>query len=307
MNYMLDTIDSKVAFLREIVSRSDAYAKQSKSGRYVKIDGEVTDELLYAHVNGDITIGAYQLHNGFINWICYDLDTHGNEDSRRTQVELLILSSRLDELKIPYYLELSGSPHSYHLWIFITDIDVSIAHKFSRDIVIGLGLTCEIFPKQNNAEKPYGNLVKLPLGINQKNGNRSQFVDDGIEFNRIDLLYTRLPKFKERAVKEHTQCTKSEQTPQQLPSNIRPCMSNVIDNNLQMTGGDGHLMRIAIVAELKALPLSSLISIFKGQNDFDYDTTVEQINSVKHYNRISCNRLQTDAKRFLVCNDCYLR
>lgn len=306
MNYKLDTPDSKVAFLREIISRSDAYAKQSVNGRYAKIDGEITDELLYAHVNGNITIGAYQLHDGFVNWLCYDLDTHGDEDSKATQVELLILCSRLDELRLPYYLELSGSNHSYHVWVFITDIDVSIAYKFSRNLVIGLGLTCEIFPKQSTAEKPYGNLVKLPLGINQKNGNRSQFLENGIDFKRIDLLYTRLPKYEVKKTKELT-VGRVSNTPQQLPSNIRPCIKNVIDNNLQMTGGDGHLMRIAIVAELKALPLNSLIAIFKGQNDFDYDTTVEQINSVRHYNRISCSRLQTNAKRFLVCNGCYLR
>jgi hypothetical protein len=67
---------------------------------------------------------------------------------------------------------------------------------------------------------------------------------------------------------------------------------------MQLTGGDGHAMRIAIVPELrivKGMELDDVAGMFAAQGDYMYSRTRDQVQSVWDYNRISCSWLRKNA------------
>ncbi len=81
------------------------------------------------------------------------------------------------------YIELSGSPDSYHVWIFIEPVDNEIVLKFDKEFME----KCD--PSINRSickrvEKGQGHMIKLPYTINIKNGVRSKFID-GIDISKI--------------------------------------------------------------------------------------------------------------------------
>jgi len=93
---------------------------------------------------------------------------------RKDQVARVVAVLR--EYGIPFLLEASGSPDSYHIWIPLTRTRTYNAYRFIRQINAEAGVKCEAWPKQK-AVKGYGNLVKISICCNQKTGNRSVFLD----------------------------------------------------------------------------------------------------------------------------------
>ena len=89
-------------------------------------------------------------------------------------------------------------------------------------------------------------------------------------------------------------------------SGIKPCIEYIINNNVQLTGTQGHFMRIAIVAELASLGWSrgDICEVFERQADYDFITTSNQIDSVYNYNRIRCSTLRRNCSGFINCKGC---
>lgn len=137
--------------------------------------------LFFPHLRGRLTLGFYQIYNDDqVKWICFDIDDHKgerNQDDVRAEVRGLL--AVLEKYNIPYMLEASGSPSSYHVWIFTEPTKTLNAYRFSRQIKAEAEIECEVFPKQKErtARNQFGNLVKIPLGVNRKNGARSRFLD----------------------------------------------------------------------------------------------------------------------------------
>ena len=161
------------------ISRSDAYAEQQQAGGYVKVDMDLTPITIMEHLRGNITVATYQINpnSDTVKWICFDLDNHdGTNPNVRQDVERL--TAVLKQYGIEFLLEASGSPDSYHLWVFLYKTRTINAYAFSRQIMREAGVKCEVWPKQKHIDPHrYGNPVKLPLGINLKNGQRSLFLD----------------------------------------------------------------------------------------------------------------------------------
>ncbi len=269
------------------IHRWDTYAIQTDDGRYVRVDEPVTEDLIRQHLLGDITIGVYQVYDGTVKWICYDIDDHHDTGD---MFDLLRVMVCLGERGIQYYVEESGSPNSYHVWVFIEETPVEDAYVFARSLIKGVDV--EVFPKQKKP-KPYGNLVKLPLGLNRKTGKFSKMRLPKVMVDRISV-----PNMKMPAV-EHDYSV--------MPAGIRPCLKRLMDEKVELVGTHGHATRCALCVELlnNGVSIEDIHEIFKSQSDYDYDYTQKQIESLLGYKRYKCSTLREQCGHYIKgCESC---
>lgn len=173
------------ALFEKFVVRSDVYAEQLRGGGYVKVERPMTVETLKAHLRGEVTVGAYQLGvDSRVKWLCFDLDperlSDPEEAARRVIGVCLERVKGEDGAERPrvwrssLLLEASRYPDpSFHVWIlFLVPVPAKFARWLGLRILELAGLSprdVEVFPKQEglNEAEPYGNLVKLPLGLHR--------------------------------------------------------------------------------------------------------------------------------------------
>jgi hypothetical protein len=301
------------------VTRTDCYTEQWKvpdgNGRYgyskLPYDWNGNLEIIKGHISGNSTIGIYQISlEDQVRWICFDLDNHdGKNPNVREDVKRLL--DVLGKYSIPCLLEASGSPDSFHVWVLIVPAKTLTAYFFSRQIIAEVGVKCEIFPKQKGLGKDgkYGNQVKLPLGINRKNGVRSQFLDPE----------TFLPYANEvpvpglirlREVQEPKKKQMSRAIWKSSCNALRPCIKSLIESRVALEGSEGHTMRVAIAVEAcnMGMNVEEAVDLFQCQSDFDREFThgkVEEIYS-RGYNRFSCEKLRDQCGSLVVdyCATC---
>jgi hypothetical protein len=137
------------------INREDAYATQRRDGSYICRRKEVTDWYCLNKANE-------------IKWACVDAD------SQDGQKLLQRVSQRLKGLEIPSYIEESRQGRG-HLWMFLEPLAAKPMRKVLRRVVEE-GM--EVFPKQNRiSPKGYGSLVRGPLGIHLRTGERYGFLE----------------------------------------------------------------------------------------------------------------------------------
>lgn len=280
------------SLLRDLfIHRSDAYAIQLDDGSYSRVDGEVTDELLRQHLLGDTTLGVYQLNNGTVKWLCYDIDDH---DGTGDTFDLFRVMVCLGERGIPFFVEESGSLNSYHVWVFIVETPVYDAYTFARNLIEGVDV--EVFPKQSKPKR-YGNLVKLPLGLNMKTGkfSKMRMPKSMIERVVIPNMYAGQIKPIDRGV--------------MIDGGMRPCMQRLVDERVNLVGAEGHATRCALAVEAlnSGMSIEEVHGIFKMQGDYDYSKTQRQIESLLGYKRYMCSTLREQCGHFIKgCDECEL-
>jgi len=225
------------------VARDDCYCMQLKQG-YTKLEAPLTDHVLLDHLQGKITVGSYQLsREGFVKWLCFDLDPEKLSDAREAAQKLLdvMFEEEVEHagVKRPriwpkaVLLEASRYPDpSYHIWIFFwLPAPAKVAQWLGYRIVEFASLNpkqIEVFPKQTELTegRPYGNFVKLPLGKHQAANKWSRLLDPatfeplpdevlnqvgGISFSEADLA--KITSFEEK---------KHVQTKLSIPRNFKP-------------------------------------------------------------------------------------
>ena len=159
---------------RYFVGRSDTHAIQQSDGSYLRVGRPLTDDMLKSHLAGETTVGIYQIEpeKNTLKWLCFDID-----DKEITNVERLkdsiVKSGFCTEQSI--LVEDTGG-RGYHLWVFFDPpIPALVAYYIGRKFEQESKVKCEVFPKQKVVEA-FGNLVKLPLGVHRKTGQRSRFI-----------------------------------------------------------------------------------------------------------------------------------
>lgn len=179
---------------RLFVNREDCYCIQLKQG-YTRIEKPLTDDVLLQHLKGEVTVGSYQLDkDSRVKWLCFDLDPERLEDAKATAQKILavLLEAEQDSEgnETPrvwpscIVLEASRYPDpSYHVWIlFLIPVKAKVARWLGLRILEIANLspkTIEVFPKQDevNADRQFGNFVKLPFGKHQVEGKWSKLLD----------------------------------------------------------------------------------------------------------------------------------
>lgn len=319
-------LGSSNELVKMVLNRLDVYSMQNPDGTYFKVKNRVTDKVIEDHIQGDLTIGAYQFNvENKVKWICFDIDSHAPKNKEETLEDIenrdKVAENSKDRMfnfltsaKIPFLLEYSGSLHSYHFWIFLEPVDGKIARQFALDIKREVDIDCEVFPKQDRIGKDgYGNLVKVPFATHRKNGLRSQILVDGKLVRDIENLYVEvldvcnypvpepIKNVVKPAIKRYEPVSKGR-----MQGTARPCIREALTK--QLVGTQGHFMRMAIAREYFEVGFSpaQIAKLFKSQKDYDYDYSLKQVNSLvsKKGKRFRCDRLREDASSFVSCAGC---
>jgi hypothetical protein len=320
-----EVVCSSAVLTSLLAARFDCFGAQSyepdEAGRY-DYRKHLTSQrwlpvTMKRHIRGEITIGLYQISlEDTVKWICFDIDDHEGErgaEAVRTEVRKLLVV--LNKYGIPFLLEASGSPNSYHVWVLLKPTKTHNAHRFSRQIKSEAGIDCEVFPKQKslNKDSKYGNLVKVPLGINRKTGVKSQFldpktfepymgvvpipgiislrdIDEREEATGIEGKGKRTKQNREKAIR----------TPTRLGQDLRPCMKALLESSTLLEGSEGHIMRVAIAAEARniGLTIEPAIELFRDQSDFKVEITRKHIDYIyrEGYHPYSCSKLRDQCR-----------
>ncbi len=179
----------------KFVARNDVYAVQLPGGGYTKVGEPLTRAVIEEHLRGKRTVGVYQLsQDSKVKWLCLDIDPEKINDPAGAAGAILNAcferkkcSDGIERPRIwrrSVLLEASRHPDpSYHVWIlFLLPVPAKVARWLGIRILEIANLdprSVEVFPKQTNisGHSPYGNLVKLPLGLHQVERKWSRFLD----------------------------------------------------------------------------------------------------------------------------------
>lgn len=310
------------------VHRASHYAVQDRNGKYWKVTENITLPTLLKHVRGEITIGTYQIcpDTDTVKWIVYDIDDHDNVGD--TDIDLYVLTKRLRERNVPFIDELSGSLGSHHLWVLLkVPVKTAMAFQWAHEMVIDdsgfMIVDCEVFPKQEtvNPEKPYGNLVKLPLGLNRR-CNRFSFFDS-LQNGNVETID--LTGYVPSGVQLRTFTKGSKSNCDQnveggsvvsVYSGVRPCINAILDQKVQLVHYHGHKLRIAVSSEiLNVTDLSNteVAKLFRFQSDYEFGKSLYYVESVNGYHRPKCETIRRHCKGLncldimSICEKCTLR
>jgi hypothetical protein len=156
---------------KQFILRRDLYARQTDDGAYVCLHRAFKRGLMYLHLKGKITLGAYLLDTESRARFTV-LDADNDADLRNLQK----VFQDLQRQNISCYLE--ASRRGGHLWLFFGD---PIPGEKARYFGLGIAKTyllgnIEVFPKQVVITTGPGSLIRMPFGIHRKSGRRYGFV-----------------------------------------------------------------------------------------------------------------------------------
>jgi DNA primase large subunit len=122
------------------------------------------------------------------------------------------------------------------------------------------------------------------LGYSKLNDNSPTEIED------IEQTFLSVMK-KHGLLIEQTQ-TQQPENRKQTYNKPRPCILQAL--KLQLTGPNGHLMRLAIAAEYKRLGYTDqeIIDLFKNQADFDVNTCSVQVASIDAEKTAKCETIK---------------
>ena len=152
------------------IQRRDLYAQQLADGSYVCVRKPLEDAHLVAHLQGEITLGAYVLDpSSQARYIVLDAD------EEIQMAGLARLAADLADQGVPSYLE--ESRRGGHLWLFFAKpVSGKDARLFGQPLLETRSLSgVELFPKQRTLTSGPGSLVRLPFGVHRKTGMRYGF------------------------------------------------------------------------------------------------------------------------------------
>ena len=158
------------ALTATFIHRRDLYPRQLPQGHYVTVHEPLPEALIYAHLRGRETLGAYALDAESQGRFMV-LDADDEPDRRR----LKALGTVLHGLGCPTYTE--ASRRGSHLWFFFDQPrpgkDI---RRFGKGLMAHFNLAeIELFPKQGALRTGPGSLVRLPFGVHRKSGRRYGF------------------------------------------------------------------------------------------------------------------------------------
>lgn len=291
---------------------SDTEARY-KMHRRNEEDGKRTNrKWMSRHVLGTITLGVPCLNLGnTVQWGCYDIDAHRSEED--TEADMIkkrlwaeqktqMLLKYLNEHRLPYIYEESGSPYSYHIWISVVPVGARLAKWFFKSIALAAGVIgIEVNPKQERVgNKKSGNQVKLPWCKHRLYGTWSRMWINGrwtsfkdfeyiehraIKIDQVDPDAPELVRMKtvkevltDYVAEDGTEyaCVETSEG-YGMSGGIRPFFVWCLDKNL--VGEEGHWMRIYVVREYlnAGYSHSEIAMLFNKQADFDFDISLAAV------------------------------
>ena len=147
----------------------------------------LADSMIYNHLAGEHTIGAYPLMaDETCNFLAVDFDgAEWKEDA-------LAYYQSCRELGVPVAIEISRSGNGAHAWVFFAHPvpardarrlgTAIISHTCARTRQLKLESYDRLFPNQDTMPRGgFGNLIALPLQKKPRESGRSVFVDEALQ------------------------------------------------------------------------------------------------------------------------------
>src|SRR5215469_9171514 len=169
--------DLLLAWRARFVNRSHPYALQQGDGSYRWVYEELTDDVLAAHLRGELTLAPSSTDaRAWCRWACLDVDVPG------ALPELLAVRDALAEIGFPGLVV--GSRRGGHLWLCFDELLPATAVRYA--VSDGLAEVAaadlevpahELYPDTGVAGV-LGHAVRLPLGLHRKTGQRYPPYDD---------------------------------------------------------------------------------------------------------------------------------
>jgi hypothetical protein len=143
----------------------------------------LTDEVLAAHLRGEISVGVYPLLRGdSCRFLACDFDRSS------WALDALAFFDACRDVGVPAALERSRSGNGAHVWIFFAEaVPASTArslgagllrHAMARRVEIDLASYDRLFPSQDFVPKgSFGNLIALPLQGAARRTHNTCFLD----------------------------------------------------------------------------------------------------------------------------------
>lgn len=201
-------------FLSLFRGRTGIHAKQwiDERGKwgFLQVDRSLKTKDIYKHLVGEMTLAVYPVTaRDMVHFIVFDVDTAKKrilqaeqEDFTRfifqAHQDILRIKTVCDHLGLAIYIEDSGYK-GRHGWLFFADaFPAARAIHLGREIMKKAGgpsegMVWELFP-MGKTER-HKSVIKLPLGINQKNKRRCYFLqDDNHPVNDQALLLKTIQK-----------------------------------------------------------------------------------------------------------------
>lgn len=181
-------------FVKRYRGRSDVVAVQQKDGSFVQRHGGLTLDRFLEHMDMTNTYGIYQMDDeACVRFILFDMDVFPRrkrsgpellaELSKKTG-EVLMLRDTLKDLDIHEDQILVEFPTvGYHLVLFFEGpVPAQEAKAFAQLALARAGLKY-VAPFYPITTVEYGDMVRLPLRVNNLTGKRSVFVDNLATFD----------------------------------------------------------------------------------------------------------------------------
>lgn len=294
--------DQKVQLVWDrFVHRVSSYALQrfiDKEGKYQFRPAKYGDAYrilnkrdILDHLIGKKTIGLYTTNDDqTCKWLCIDVDEMNHELVRN-------LVSRVEERygANSCLVEFSGS-RGYHIWLFFAKPEPAASVvQLGRFLIKDHKL--EIYPRQAEIDG-VGNLVKLPLGLQKKTGNRCWFVDEQFEpyadqwsvLAQVNLI-TYLGYFP------------PEPKPVVPVKQIGglPCFTNMMEQGFEEGTRDIGIFKLGCYLRDLSLPFDVALSVAytvntKSSSPFTDDMVEEKIQSAysRDYSKFPCQEFVLD-------------
>jgi hypothetical protein len=147
----------------------------------------LTDEVIYAHLAGQHTIGVYPL---LLDETCWFLAA--DFDKSAWQEDAAAFLTACAEWNVPAALERSRSGNGGHVWFFFEQpVSAALPRKLGSALLtrtmerrhqLGLDSYDRLFPNQDTMPKGgFGNLIALPLQHDPRSQGNSVFVNERFE------------------------------------------------------------------------------------------------------------------------------
>lgn len=287
---------TSTAIYSMFVNRSDCHAQQYQSQvsgkwEFFKVLSPLTEDKIKRHIKGEVTLGTYEISlDDTVTWCVDDFDSHNGETDTREKVSKVV--EVLKGHSIPFLLEASGSPDSYHLWILLSETRTYNAYRFIRQINSEAKVDCkEPWPRQkslNSKDGRYGNLVKLPVCYHQKSQGWSAFIDpDTFEPLEGPIAHPGLvhlleiPDLSESKSEGMPRVSGRRETKRKPCScnALDYCMQRALDDKISLEGSEGHHLRLAmaIKAQKIGLDAEATAQLFQHQKDYDHDFSLNKV------------------------------
>ena len=243
------------------------------------------------HLIGDITLGVYTTRTDqTAKWLCIDVD-----DMDVSVVHRLVAGIEDRFGPNACLVEFSGS-RGYHIWLFFDEPKsvrtvVALGRLLTKDVCV------EIYPKQAEIDG-IGNLVKLPLGIQKKTGDRCWFVDsetleaftdqwEPLKNVRLINYLGYFPEEPKKTIKLHDEGL--------------PCFANMMDQGFVEGARDVGLFKLGCYWRKSGIPFDMAMNLAHMVNDksdrpFNEELVEEKIVSAysRPYSQFPCQEQLLD-------------